>query len=54
MLLQRNPLKALKSQVEMCLLTIKSLPNPIVTIQNNKNVKVVKDSILKKLSNGII
>ena len=48
MLMQRNPLKALKSQDEICLLTIKSLTNPIVTIQNNKIVKVVGNSILKK------
>ena len=54
MLLQRNPLKALKSQDEIHLLTIKSSSNPIVTIRKNKIVYVVNDFISKKLSTGII
>ena len=45
MLLQRNPLKAFKSQGEIRLLKIKSLPNPIVSIRENKIVDVVNNFI---------
>ena len=54
MLLQRNPLKALKSQGEICLIKIRSLTNPTVSIRKNEIIEMINDFISKKLSTGII